>query len=183
MPIYYLTNEDFQIICNALNDFFKKTKEPPPDYRHTYFEKLDSIIAIPQKTFNSRDLYPTLIDKASCYFYFINKFHPFNNGNKRLSIVATGVFLQYNGYQLNVDEELLYTFAKEVTKHDDSQEREFKKVTSFIRKYSYTALAMRLKDMLSSLQFQGTLSERLGLRSKPTEDNPTHKRGKKSNHP
>lgn len=168
MPITYLTNEDFQIICTALNEFFKKTKEPPPDYRQTYFEKLDSIIAIPQKTFGGKDLYPSHIQKASCYFYFINKFHPFNNGNKRLSIVATGVFLQYNGYQLNVDEELLYTFAKEVTKHADDQDAEFQKVVAFIHKYSYTALAMKLKDMISLLQFQGSLSERLGLRSKTT---------------
>ncbi len=167
MPIIYLTNEDFQIICNALNEFFSKTKEPPPDYRQTYFEKLDSIIAIPQKTFSGKDLYPTLIHKASCYFYFINKFHPFNNGNKRLSIVATGVFLQYNGYQLNVDEEILYTFAKEVTKHVADQDKQFNTVVEFIRKYSYTALAMRLKDMISLLQFQGSLSERLGLKSQP----------------
>ncbi len=180
MAIYYLTNEDFQIICNALNDFFKKTKEPPPDYRQTYFEKLDSIIAIPQKTFSEKDLYPSLMEKASCYFYFINKFHPFNNGNKRLSIVATGVFLQYNSYQLNVDEDLLYTFAKEVTKHGDDQDKEFKMVVEFIRKYSYTALAMRLKDMIASLQFQGSLSSRLGLRSKSAETEPPKTHEKKS---
>lgn len=166
MSIIYLTTEDFQIICTALNEFFKKTKEPPPDYRQTYFEKLDSIIAIPQKTFAGRDLYPNYMQKAACYFYFINKFHPFNNGNKRLSIVSTGVFLQYNGYQLNVDEELLYTFAKEVTKNGKDQEVEFAKVVEFLRSHSYTALGMRLKDMMSLLQFQGSLSSRLGLKSK-----------------
>ncbi len=175
MPITYLTNEDFQIICTALNEFFKKTKEPPPDYRQTYFEKLDSIIAIPQKTFAGKDLYPSHIQKASCYFYFINKFHPFNNGNKRFSIVATGVFLQYNGYQLNVDEDVLYNFAKEVTKHSDDQDVEFNKVVQFIHKYSYTALAMRLKDMISLLQFQGSLSSRLGLKSKGAVDSATKK--------
>lgn len=166
MALYYLTKEDFHIICSALNDFFKSTKEPPPDYRQTYFEKLDSIIAIPQKTFGGRDLYRDIYDKAACYFYFINKFHAFNNGNKRLSIVATGVFLRSNNYQLNVDEDTLYDFAKEVAHHADDQDAEFKKVREFIRKYTYTALAMRFRSILEMIQFTPSLPEWLGLRSR-----------------
>ena len=169
MPVQYLSHEDFKIICTALNDFFKKTKEPPPDFRQTYFEKLDSIIAIPQKTFSAQELYPTVMQKAACYFYFINKFHPFNNGNKRFSIVSTGVFLRYNNYQLDVDEDKLYTFAKEVTKHEDDHEKEFKKVTNFLYANSYTALGMRLKDMLAMVQFRPSLPEWLGLRSKKSD--------------
>lgn len=150
--MHYLEHDDFQVICQVLSDFFKKVKDPPPNYRHTYFEKLDSIISIPRRTFDKQDLYPTLFHKAACYLYFINKLHPFNNGNKRISIVATGVFLRYNKYELDVEEEKLYSFAKEVTQ-SHKQDEEFKKVVDFIKKYSKRTDGMRFPDLISWLQY------------------------------
>ncbi len=150
--MHYLDHDDFQIICKVLSDFFKKVKDPPPNYRHTYFEKLDSIISIPRRTFDKKDLYPTLFHKAACYLYFINKLHPFNNGNKRISIVATGVFLRYNKYELDVDEDTLYAFAKEVTQ-SHKQDEEFAKVVEFVKKYSRRTDGRRFPDLLSWLQY------------------------------
>jgi prophage maintenance system killer protein len=85
--VTYLTLADFEIICWELNLFFTKQKDPPPIYEQSYFDKLDSIIAIPRKTYDKKDLYKSIYEKAACYFYFINKIHPFSNGNKRISIV------------------------------------------------------------------------------------------------
>lgn len=149
--MHYLDHDDFQVICQVLSDFFKKVKEPPPNYSHTYFEKLDSTISIPRKTFDQKDLYPTLFHKAACYLYFINKLHPFNNGNKRISIVATGVFLRYNKYELDVDEEKLYAFAKEVTQ-SRKQDEEFGTVVSFVKQYSKKTDGRRFPDLISWLQ-------------------------------
>jgi len=151
--MHYLTLEDFQIICTVLTDFFKKVKDPPPNYQHSYFDKVDSVISIPQKTFDSRDLYPTLFEKAACYLYFINKLHPFNNGNKRISIVATGVFLRYNKYELDVSEEMLYQFAKAVTQDHQEQKKEFGIVVSFIQKHSKKTDGRRFPDLLSWIQY------------------------------
>lgn len=44
------------------------------------------------------DYYPELEDKATHLFFCTNKFHCFDDGNKRLSIVLTGHFLSINGY-------------------------------------------------------------------------------------
>lgn len=150
--MHYLDHDDFQIICQVLSDFFKKVKDPPPDYSHTYFEKLDSIISIPKRTFDKQDLYPTLFHKAACYLYFINKLHPFNNGNKRISIVATGVYLRYNKHELDVDEDTLYSFAKEITQKTDKQDVEFKKVVQFIQKFSRKTDGRQFPDLISWLQ-------------------------------
>ena len=150
--MHYLDHDDFVVICKVLTDFFKKVKDPPPNYRHTYFEKLDSIISIPRRTFDKKDLYPTLFHKAACYLYFINKLHPFNNGNKRISIVSTGVFLRYNNHELDVDEETLYSFAKEITQ-SKKQDEEFQKVVDFIKKYSKRTDGRRFPDLLSWLQY------------------------------
>lgn len=44
------------------------------------------------------EYYPNFEDKATHLFYSTNKFHCFSDGNKRLSIVLTGQFLNINGY-------------------------------------------------------------------------------------
>src|SRR5690349_18334714 len=113
--LIYLSLEDFEIICQELTSFFTKNKDPLPSYSQTYFDKLDSIIHIPRQTFDEKDLYDDIYKKAACYFYFINKLHPFNNANKRISIVATGVFLLLNGIELNAVEQEMYEFAKSIT--------------------------------------------------------------------
>lgn len=132
----YLAESDFEVICIELEYFFKKIKDPSPNYKHTYFDKLDSVINIPKRTFDGKDLYEDVYKKASSYFYFINKLHPFNNGNKRISIVATGVFLLKNSIELTADQEPMYEFAKEVTVSNNNQDHDFLKVVSFIKKNS-----------------------------------------------
>ncbi|OGK23614.1 hypothetical protein A3H80_05240 [Candidatus Roizmanbacteria bacterium RIFCSPLOWO2_02_FULL_37_19] len=136
MRITYLTLSDFEVICNELLRFFKSNKEPHPVFEDSYFDKLDSVIASPKRTFGKKDLYSSFFEKASCYFYFINKLHPFSNGNKRISIVATGVFLMYNGYEFTASEDLMYDFAKKITLSKRDQDAEFKEVIEFMKKYS-----------------------------------------------
>ncbi|PIF03779.1 MAG: type II toxin-antitoxin system death-on-curing family toxin [Arcobacter sp.] len=42
--------------------------------------------------------YPTFIDKLTHLVFSVNKFHPFNDGNKRSSLVLGAYFLELNGY-------------------------------------------------------------------------------------
>lgn len=132
----YLTLTDFEIICQELKHFFKKNNDPLPIYKNTYFDKLDGLIASPKRTFDGKDLYTNFFEKAACYFYFVNKLHPFNNGNKRISIVSTGVFLMYNGYEFTADEEVMYEFATRITLSKKEQKIEFGEVVEFIKKNS-----------------------------------------------
>lgn len=44
------------------------------------------------------EYYPEFEDKVTHLFFCTNKFHCFQDGNKRLSIVLTGHFLSLNGY-------------------------------------------------------------------------------------
>lgn len=132
----YLALEDFRTICTELQSFFKKHNDPIPVYEQSYFDKLDSIINTPKKTFDKRELYPSLYDKAACYFYFINKFHPFNNGNKRISIVATGVFLMFNSMNMAASEDEIYNFAKQITISNKKERQDFLDVVRFVKKHS-----------------------------------------------
>lgn len=139
MSTTYLSKDHFEIISHELHSFFVKQKDPPPEFSKTYFEKLDSIISTPQRTFGGKDLYKSVFEKAACYLYFINKFHPFNNGNKRISIVATYVFLQLNDLELIVEEDEMYAFAIKITKSHASQDGEFKEVVDFITTHTISS--------------------------------------------
>ncbi len=141
----YLTLSDFEIICNELASFFEKNHDPIPVYKHTYFDKLDGVIASPARTFSKKDLYHDIYTKAACYLYFINKIHPFNNGNKRVSIVSAGVFLQYNGYEFTAEEDEIYNIAKRLTLSKNKQDDDILQTAEFIKKHS-----RRNKDAMQS---------------------------------
>lgn len=48
------------------------------------------------------DYYPTFIDKLNHLVFAINKFHAFNDGNKRSSLSLGAYFLELNGYDFCV---------------------------------------------------------------------------------
>ncbi|BFI60093.1 MULTISPECIES: type II toxin-antitoxin system death-on-curing family toxin [Yersinia] len=43
--------------------------------------------------------YPTFVEKLSHLFFAINKFHAFNDGNKRSGIALSTYFLEINGFE------------------------------------------------------------------------------------
>ena len=57
---------------------------------------MDAALNLPRQTFDGKELYPTIIDKAAILFYAINKNHAFRNGNKRISAASLMVFLFIN---------------------------------------------------------------------------------------
>lgn len=139
--IRYLTLSDFAIIVEEYRHHFKKFDDPLPDLQMCHMDKLEAVIAIPQKTFNKRDLYPSIFEKAACYFYFINKLHPFFNGNKRMSVFVTNIFLMMNNYELTYSDEEIYTSAKTVTLSSHDQTKKIKSLSHDLRKH-----ARRLND-------------------------------------
>ena len=49
------------------------------------------------QSFDGRDLYPSLEDKAAHLLYFLTKGHPFIDGNKRIAAAIFLWFLEKNG--------------------------------------------------------------------------------------
>jgi death-on-curing protein len=58
-------------------------------------------------TFDKKELYPTLAEKAAALTFSLAMNHPFVDGNKRVAHAAMEVFLFLNGYEINatVDEQ------------------------------------------------------------------------------
>ena len=67
---------------------------------------LESAVAQPRITFEGRDLYATLAEKAVALGFSIVRNHPFVDGNKRVGHAAMETFLILNGYELraSIDE-------------------------------------------------------------------------------
>jgi death-on-curing protein len=67
---------------------------------------LESAVAQPRMTFEGKDLYPTIEDKAAALAFFIVQNHPYLDGNKRCGHAAMETFLVVNGKEIEapVDE-------------------------------------------------------------------------------
>ncbi len=68
---------------------------------------LQSSLAQPRMTFEGKDLYPTIPDKAAILGYSLKKNHPFSDGNKRIGHASMEFFLLLNGFEIqsSVDEQ------------------------------------------------------------------------------
>ena len=76
--------------------------EPIPPYRTRYPNVLESCVNVPFQTHNRKDLYPNLHAKAAILFYLLIKNHPFQNGNKRIAVTTTLVFLFLNNEWMTI---------------------------------------------------------------------------------
>jgi death-on-curing protein len=64
------------------------------------YGRLESSVLEPLQTFDNRDLYPSVIDKAAALGYFLIQNHPFLDGNKRVGHAALETVLVLNGWEL-----------------------------------------------------------------------------------
>jgi len=66
---------------------------------------LDSACHRPKASFFGRDAYPTVPAKAAALMHSLACNHALVDGNKRLALLATAVFLRINGYTLDLTDD------------------------------------------------------------------------------
>ncbi len=66
---------------------------------------LDSACHRPRTSLFGQDAYPTLAGKAGALMHSLAASHALVDGNKRLALLATAVFLRINGYQLGLTDD------------------------------------------------------------------------------
>ncbi|MBI5346920.1 MAG: type II toxin-antitoxin system death-on-curing family toxin [Chlamydiae bacterium] len=57
---------------------------------------LHSALEAPKASFDGKDMYPSIYEKAAVYLYHLAKNHPFIDGNKRTAYVAALAFMKAN---------------------------------------------------------------------------------------
>lgn len=66
---------------------------------------LESALATPLQTFDSADLYPTIVDKLVRLSFGLVMNRPFLDGNKRIGAYALTVGLKLNGIPFSFDDD------------------------------------------------------------------------------
>jgi prophage maintenance system killer protein len=131
-----ITLADIEYIIFELARTHLSFSEPIPDFSTRYPNILESCIMTPFQSFGRKDLYPSLIGKASILFYLMVKNHPFHNGNKRIAITTLLTFLYENGKWITVDSQGLYNFTVWVAQSPpEVREHVLAAIQQFIKKH------------------------------------------------
>jgi death on curing protein len=75
---------------------------------------LDSACHRPQASLIGQSAYPTLTGKAAALMHSLARNHALVDGNKRLALLATVVFLRINGYVLDLADEEAFDLTMSV---------------------------------------------------------------------
>ena len=81
---------------------------------------LESAAARPQATYGGADLYPDIYAKGAALMQSLVNNHPFVDGNKRVGIATTALFLQRNGYRLVASNQEVEEFTLAVARGERS---------------------------------------------------------------
>jgi len=93
---------------------------------------LSSAIYMPESSFDGKYLHKSIPAMAAAYTYHLCQNHPFIDGNKRVALASSLVFLDINGYEFNCDEEILYDKILNVAKSEIKKDE----LIIFFEKYS-----------------------------------------------
>jgi death-on-curing protein len=99
----YLSLEDLLDLVNALE------AGPVRD-----LGLLDSACHRPQASFFGQEAYSTLTEKAAALMHSLAGNHALVDGNKRLALLATVVFLRINGYVLDLTDDEAFALTMSV---------------------------------------------------------------------
>ncbi len=75
---------------------------------------LESAVARPFASFDGKDLYPGLFEKAAALLDWLINNLVFIDGNKRSGITSTAMFLRINGYRIVCSQSELESFTLQV---------------------------------------------------------------------
>ena len=78
------------------------------------YNLLDSSLKSIFQTFDGRELYPSIFDKAAQLCFSLIENHPFLDGNKRIGVHLMLIFLKINGIDLNYTQKELIDFGLKI---------------------------------------------------------------------
>lgn len=66
---------------------------------------LASALEMPKSAFDGHEMFPTIVDKAAAYLFYLARNHPFIDGNKRTAAFTAVLFLRMNGIKIFFDQQ------------------------------------------------------------------------------
>ncbi len=112
-PQLYLSEK----MCRDIYERFKSLidfEEPLPPFECRYPNSLESALSSIAGSYEGENFCPTVLDAAAAYYYKIACGHIFLNGNKRLGILFTDIFLYLHDIDFSLPEKRLYLLTEEL---------------------------------------------------------------------
>ncbi len=97
--IYKLTYDEVKKQIEIVRKTFKTSKWFGQEKDNSLKSSIETIY----QTFDGKDLYPSIEEKAANLLYLLVKNHPFTDGNKRIAATIFLYFLEKNGLLYSVD--------------------------------------------------------------------------------
>ena len=106
-----ITKEQFVEICYNFVKEERQYDEPIPAITEEELNEITYCLEKPLFGWNGKLFFETISKQATALCFCICKKHCFSNGNKRLAIITTILFLIMNGYNLTKCNSLFYLLA------------------------------------------------------------------------
>ncbi|HBL52295.1 MAG TPA: hypothetical protein DDZ05_03705 [Candidatus Blackburnbacteria bacterium] len=110
--------------CECIFETFRRGlefDEPIPPFKDRFEGRLESILGTISQTYNQEYLNPTVLEAAANYFNLLVRSQTFRNGNKRMAILFTHVFLLRNGVDFTLSYKEMYNFAVIIAKASEQK--------------------------------------------------------------
>ena len=124
------------IIFLTLSEVLLILEDQIRNYGGTYgvrdIKLLSSAIYMPESSFDGKYLHETIPAMAAAYAFHICQNHPFVDGNKRVALASSLVFLDINGYDFICKDEILYNKIMGMAKGEIKKES----IIKFYEKHS-----------------------------------------------
>ena len=106
------------VIYDLASELYEDYPDPMPAFQYLGGDYgrglLESALGAPAQTFQGRWLHKTIFEKAAALFRSIIKNHCLVDGNKRLALTSVLVFLDLNGYLLDIPSAQAVEFSLKV---------------------------------------------------------------------
>jgi death-on-curing protein len=123
---------DFLTLSDVLQILEDQIRNYGGVYGVTDINLLSSAVYMPESCFDGHYLHKTIPAMAAAYAFHICQNHPFFDGNKRVALASSLVFLDVNGYELNCEDKILYKIIMDVAKSEVKKDE----LIAFYEKYS-----------------------------------------------
>jgi len=123
MPTHYINASELVEINEEVTDGHAAIRD---------LHLLDSAVLRPSIVLFGQPQFPTVLDKAAALMHSLAYHHLFYDGNKRTAVVATGRFLERNGYSFDYEVRRDYEYVLDVAKGNQPPEA----IVEWLREHS-----------------------------------------------
>ncbi len=156
-----------KLVYRLAEELYRDYPDPMPAFVIRDEDLLQSALGEPMQTWGGRFLYPKVQNKAAALMRSLIKNHPFVDGNKRMGLAATEVFLLVNGCAFEATQEARVTFALELAISEPDMA--WPDVSNWIRRHSMSFEQIGKRVTLRDRQLDEITLNLIGLLERQTE--------------